>query len=99
MRFISSDYNLWKQIHDCGQIVSIYKLRKQRKLIDLAITSSNAFDLDKKESFLFLNAVEKEKKSNRVKGSSDPSAEDDPEIQAEIRKGNKVEVNVDYTLQ
>jgi hypothetical protein len=44
---IPSERDLWQQCHDCGQLVPIYQVKKERKLLDFVETSSNPFDQGK----------------------------------------------------
>jgi ribosomal protein S26 len=41
------DHDLWKQCHNCDQIVPIYEAKKEGKLQDFVETSSNRFDQGK----------------------------------------------------
>ena len=44
---IPHDHDLWKQCHDCGQIVPIYEVKKEAKLQDFIEITDNPFDQDK----------------------------------------------------
>jgi hypothetical protein len=96
---IQRDHDLWRQCHECGIIVPINEVMRERRLIGMLDPTKNAFDsmpsvigLGNKNK---LSASEKarQKLLERIE------KEKDEEIKRELRRGNVVNIienSLDY---
>lgn len=89
---IPHDYDLWKQCHDCGQLVPIYEVKKEAKLQDFVETSENPFDQGK--TIVGLGNRGKKNKYQKMREKLQERIDNEPElgIKRELRKGNIVEI-------
>ena len=89
---IPSDHEYWKQCHNCGQIVPIYELKKESRLKDFVETSSNPFDQGKTITGIGNKVQKPPLQKQRKKLKDRIEQEKDKDIQAELRKGNIVQI-------
>lgn len=91
---IPRDHELWKQCHECGQIVPIYEVKKESSLKDFVETSTNPFDQVDHNSIVALDNKKKKTRAqkDRERQLKEIEKETDEDIKREIRMGNTVEI-------
>jgi hypothetical protein len=89
---IPHDHDLWKQCHECGQIVPIYEVKKESKLQDFIEISDNPFDQGK--SIVGLGNKGKKNKYQKMREKLQERIDNEPDldIKQEIKKGNQVTI-------
>ena len=85
------DYDQWCQCWECGNIYPIHETHFEPKITDSLETVNNPFENE--SIFLCTDSRATQRKKGKRKGRFSYKQEhEDPEIQAEINKGNFVEI-------
>ena len=84
------DYDQWCQCHECGTIYPIHETHFEPKIKDSLETVNNPFENE--SIFLSTDSRATQRKKGKHKSRFKIGHHKDPEIQAELRKGNFVEI-------
>lgn len=89
------DYDMFAQCYQCGNVFPVYETFTESKIKDSVQTTDNPFEGNESIFLSIDSRATQRKKGKRSRSKRFKTEDEDPEIQAELERGNNVNILYD----